>query len=190
MKLKINEIYKSIQGESTFSGLPCTFIRLTFCNLRCSYCDTEYAFYEGSDMRISDIIKKVNQLNCNLVEVTGGEPLVQEACIDLLKSLVLNGNTSHADIDLSAFEKVFLLPYQPTSENLVTDFALKIKKRLPIFIEQDEMEELLNNIDFESGFIGERDKLIIELFYVTGIRLSELINIKITDRIFILFITR
>ena len=69
MQIKVNEIYKSVQGESTYSGLPCTFIRLTFCNLRCSYCDTEYAFYEGSDMNISNIIKKVNELNCNLVEV-------------------------------------------------------------------------------------------------------------------------
>ena len=92
MELKVNEIYKSIQGESTFSGLPCIFIRLTFCNLRCSYCDTEYAFYEGTDMQISDIIKKVNELSCNLVEVTGGEPLVQEGCIDLLESLISNGN--------------------------------------------------------------------------------------------------
>ena len=92
MELKVNEIYKSIQGESTFSGLPCIFIRLTFCNLRCSYCDTEYAFHEGTDMQISDIIKKVNQLNCNLVEVTGGEPLVQDGCIDLLESLISNGN--------------------------------------------------------------------------------------------------
>ena len=92
MELKVNEIYKSIQGESTFSGLPCIFIRLTFCNLRCSYCDTEYAFHEGTDMQISNIIKKVNELNCNLVEVTGGEPLVQDACIDLLESLISNGN--------------------------------------------------------------------------------------------------
>ena len=92
MKLKINEIYKSVQGESTFSGLPCTFIRLTFCNLRCSYCDTEYAFYEGTDMAISEIITKVNKMKCNLVEVTGGEPLVQDGCIDLLKALISNGN--------------------------------------------------------------------------------------------------
>lgn len=92
MKLKINEIYKSIQGESTYMGLPCTFIRLTYCNLRCSYCDTEYAFYEGYDMKIDEIINKVNTLNSNLVEVTGGEPLVQEHCIDLLKALIKNGN--------------------------------------------------------------------------------------------------
>ena len=92
MEIKVNEIYKSVQGESTYSGLPCTFIRLTFCNLRCSYCDTEYAFYEGTDMNIPEIIKKVNNLKCNLVEVTGGEPLVQDGCIDLLKALISNGN--------------------------------------------------------------------------------------------------
>ncbi len=92
MKIKINEIYKSIQGESSYSGLPCTFIRLTYCNLRCSYCDTEYAFHDGKDMEISKIIEKVNELNCNLVEVTGGEPLVQDGCINLLDALIKNNN--------------------------------------------------------------------------------------------------
>ena len=92
MKLKINEIYKSIQGESTYMGLPCTFIRLTYCNLRCSYCDTEYAFYEGKDIEIDTIIKKVNKLKTKLVEVTGGEPLIQGGCINLLHELIKNGN--------------------------------------------------------------------------------------------------
>ena len=92
MKLKINEIYKSIQGESTYMGLPCTFIRLTYCNLRCSYCDTEYAFYEGKDIEIDKIIKKVNKLKTKLVEVTGGEPLIQVGCINLLHKLIKNGN--------------------------------------------------------------------------------------------------
>ena len=92
MKLKINEIYKSIQGESTYMGLPCTFIRLTYCNLRCSYCDTEYAFYEGKDIDIDTIILKVNKLKTKLVEVTGGEPLVQDGCINLLYKLIENGN--------------------------------------------------------------------------------------------------
>ena len=87
MKIKINEIYYSIQGESSFSGLPCIFIRLTYCNLRCSYCDTEYAFYDGKDMSISEIIKKTNSFNCDLVEITGGEPLLQNGCIDLIKEL-------------------------------------------------------------------------------------------------------
>ena len=88
MSLKINEIYYSIQGESSHSGKPCIFIRLTYCNLRCTYCDTEYAFYEGSSMKIDEILKYIKKWNCNLVEVTGGEPLLQKECIDLLNALI------------------------------------------------------------------------------------------------------
>jgi len=89
--LKINEIYHSIQGESTKAGLPCVFIRLTYCNLRCTYCDTEYAFYEGYDKSIDEVIKEVKKYNCNLVEVTGGEPLVQNESIELMKRLCDEG---------------------------------------------------------------------------------------------------
>ena len=88
MPLKVNEIYFSIQGESTHTGRPCIFIRLTYCNLRCTYCDTEYAFYEGKDMLIPDIINEIKKWNCNLIEVTGGEPLMQKECIDLLHKLI------------------------------------------------------------------------------------------------------
>ena len=88
MSLKVNEIYYSIQGESTHAGLPCIFIRLTYCNLRCTYCDTEYAFYDGEDIEISEIMAKIKQWNCNLVQVTGGEPLFQDECIYLLKELI------------------------------------------------------------------------------------------------------
>ena len=86
--LKINEIYHSIQGESTSAGRPCVFVRLTYCNLRCTYCDTEYAFYEGKDMSVQQVIDEVEKYNCKLVEITGGEPLVQmEECLDLMKNL-------------------------------------------------------------------------------------------------------
>ena len=85
--LKINEIYYSIQGEGTKAGLPCVFVRLTFCNLRCTYCDTEYAFYEGKDLSIGDIIQEVRAYNCSLVELTGGEPLFQEESFALMKQL-------------------------------------------------------------------------------------------------------
>ena len=88
MAIKINEIYYSVQGESTHAGLPCIFIRLTYCNLRCSYCDTEYAFYDGEDMEIIEIMEKIQKWECKLVEVTGGEPLFQDKCIDLLNELV------------------------------------------------------------------------------------------------------
>ena len=91
MKLKINEIYHSIQGESTYMGMPCVFIRLTYCNLRCTYCDTEYAFYDGKEMTIKEILSKIKSFNCKTVEVTGGEPLAQDGCIDLLNKLISEG---------------------------------------------------------------------------------------------------
>lgn len=85
--LKVNEIYYSVQGESTKAGLPCIFIRLTYCNLRCTYCDTEYAFYEGKEYSIEEIFSEIKKYNCNLVEVTGGEPLVQQESVQLMKQL-------------------------------------------------------------------------------------------------------
>ena len=88
MKLKINEIYYSIQGESSYTGLPCIFIRLTYCNLRCTYCDSEYTFHKGKDMTVNEIMTKIKQYKCNLVEVTGGEPLFQKGCIELLQKLI------------------------------------------------------------------------------------------------------
>jgi len=90
--LKVNEIYHSVQGESTYAGLPCVFVRLTFCNLRCTYCDTEYAFYEGKDLSITQIINEIKKYDCKLVEITGGEPLVQmDECLDLMKQLCDDG---------------------------------------------------------------------------------------------------
>jgi 7-carboxy-7-deazaguanine synthase len=89
--LKVNEIYFSIQGESSKAGLPCVFVRLTYCNLRCTYCDTEYAFYEGKDYTIEQILTEVKKYKCKLVEVTGGEPLVQEECNELMKILCDDG---------------------------------------------------------------------------------------------------
>jgi 7-carboxy-7-deazaguanine synthase len=86
--IKINEIFYSIQGESSMNGMPCVFIRLTYCNLRCSYCDTEYSFHEGKDMSIDDILEKIKEYNCNLIEVTGGEPLLQIESISLMKKLL------------------------------------------------------------------------------------------------------
>ena len=86
--LKVNEIFKSIQGESTYSGLPCAFIRLTGCNLRCDYCDTTYAYDKGREFLINDLLKEIEKLNCTLVEVTGGEPLLQKNVFGLFDQLV------------------------------------------------------------------------------------------------------
>jgi 7-carboxy-7-deazaguanine synthase len=86
--LKINEIFKSIQGESSHTGLPCIFVRLTGCNLRCTYCDTEYAFYEGREMSVADVVKAVEGCGISLVEITGGEPLLQKEVYSLMQALL------------------------------------------------------------------------------------------------------
>ena len=91
--ITINEIYHSIQGESTWAGRPCVFVRLTFCDLRCTYCDTEYAFYEGKKQTLSEIAAAVLQLNCPLVEITGGEPLLQKNVLPLMSMLADAGKT-------------------------------------------------------------------------------------------------
>ena len=87
-ELVINEIFYSIQGESSRVGLPTTFIRLTGCPLRCQYCDTEYAFTGGEKMKIETILDKVKKFPTKYITVTGGEPLAQKACNKLLKSLM------------------------------------------------------------------------------------------------------
>lgn len=86
-RLRINEIFHSIQGEGTRAGMPCVFIRLTGCHLRCTYCDTEYAFYEGGWMTLEQIMARVRDYGCGMVEVTGGEPLLQPAVYPLMKRL-------------------------------------------------------------------------------------------------------
>src|SRR3972149_6258468 len=91
MTLKVNEIFYSIQGESSYAGRPCVFVRLTGCNLRCSYCDTQYAYDEGNEMPISSIIDKVDSFGLKSVCVTGGEPLSNHNTPVLIREL-LNRN--------------------------------------------------------------------------------------------------
>jgi 7-carboxy-7-deazaguanine synthase len=91
--LTINEIFHSVQGESTYAGRPCVFVRLTACDLRCSWCDTPYAFYEGSKRSLDDVVGEVDRYGCSLVEVTGGEPLLQEDVYPLMQRLVDSGKT-------------------------------------------------------------------------------------------------
>ena len=86
--MKVNEIYRSVQGESSYSGLPCIFVRLTYCHLRCTYCDTEYAFYDGQDYTVNEVLEKIDHFDCSLVEITGGEPLLQKESYSLMDRLV------------------------------------------------------------------------------------------------------
>src|SRR5436305_15129498 len=85
--LTINEIYHSIQGESAWAGCPCVLARLTFCYLRCNYCDTAYAFYEGKKQTLQDVIDAVASFGGSLVEITGGEPLLQKNVLPLMSML-------------------------------------------------------------------------------------------------------
>src|SRR5580700_10322028 len=91
--LVIHEIYASIQGESTFAGLPCAFVRTTGCNLRCSWCDTTQAFYGGTRTPVADVLSKALSFGTPLVELTGGEPLIQPASMTLLEALCDAGRT-------------------------------------------------------------------------------------------------
>jgi 7-carboxy-7-deazaguanine synthase len=90
--LTINEIFHSIQGESTHSGRPCVFVRLTACDLRCSWCDTPYAFHEGRKVSVDDVVSQVKSFGCDLVEITGGEPLLQRDVYPLMSSLLEHGH--------------------------------------------------------------------------------------------------
>jgi len=109
VSLKVNEIFFSIQGESSHAGRPCAFIRLAGCNLRCSYCDTRYAYDEGSWQEIADIEREIRPFRCRLVEVTGGEPLLQAETPELVRRLLDNGHTvlleTNGSLDIGAVDE-------------------------------------------------------------------------------------
>lgn len=90
-RMVVTEIFKSIQGESTYAGLPCVFVRLTGCNLRCHWCDTAYAFYGGQKMTVEEVLITVHQLGGKLVEITGGEPLLQKDVYSFADQLLTEG---------------------------------------------------------------------------------------------------
>jgi len=91
--LTVNEIFHSIQGESTYVGAPCVFVRLTACDLRCSWCDTPYAFHEGTKMSVGEVMQEVDKYACPTVEITGGEPLLQREVYPLMTRLLETGKT-------------------------------------------------------------------------------------------------
>ncbi len=91
--LTINEIFYSVQGESSYAGRPCVFVRLTACDLRCSWCDTPYAFHEGTKRPLDEVLEELDAYACPLVEVTGGEPLLQEDVYPLMERLLERGRT-------------------------------------------------------------------------------------------------
>ncbi len=148
MILIVNEIFYSLQGESSFAGQPCVFIRLTGCNLRCSYCDTQYAYHTGKAMEINRIIDEISQYKCPLVEVTGGEPLIQKNTPDLILSLIENGfqvlleTNGSQDINLVDDRCVKVVDIKCPSSNEAGHNNFKNLKRLTSL---DEVKFVLSN---------------------------------------------
>lgn len=107
--MRVTEVFHSIQGESTYAGQPCVFVRLTGCPLRCTWCDTEYAFYGGEEMSVADVLATVKSYGCRLVEITGGEPLAQSQAFQLIESLCGAGYTvlieTSGAIDISPVDR-------------------------------------------------------------------------------------
>ncbi|HUF13873.1 MAG TPA: 7-carboxy-7-deazaguanine synthase QueE [Longimicrobiales bacterium] len=107
--LRVTEIFHSIQGESTWAGVPCTFVRLTGCPLRCSWCDTEYSFHGGEKMMLDDIVERVDAIGTRVVEITGGEPLVHRNAFVLVERLLEKGYTvlveTSGAIDVSPLDR-------------------------------------------------------------------------------------
>lgn len=113
--LTINEIFHSIQGESTHTGRPCVFVRLAFCNLRCTWCDTAYAFDEGEPMTVDAILERVRSYSCPLVEITGGEPLAQPGVHDLMRRLCDEG----FEVLLETGGSIDIAPVDPRVKRIV-----------------------------------------------------------------------
>src|SRR5512142_589489 len=107
--LRVTEIFHSIQGESTWAGMPCTFVRLTGCPLRCTWCDTAYAFHGGERMSLDEIVARVDEIGTALVELTGGEPLVHPGAFELARRLLDRGYTllveTSGAIDVGALDR-------------------------------------------------------------------------------------
>lgn len=118
--MKVNEMFKSIQGEGIYIGVPMFFIRLTGCNLRCEWCDTQYAFYEGEEMSINSIVKSVEDSGLKWVCITGGEPLLQEDVYKLIDTLIRKGYKILLETNGS-----ILIDKLPTEDNLVISLDIK-----------------------------------------------------------------
>lgn len=152
--LRVTEIFRSIQGESTHAGRPCTFVRLTGCPMRCVWCDSEYTFTGGENISLDDVMQKVVEFGCNLVEVTGGEPLAQREAFDLIKRLADNnyevlietgGYVSTAEVDPRA--KIILDVKCPTSGEESRNHWPNLER---LRSDKDEVKFVITNFeDFE-----------------------------------------
>ena len=148
MAVEVTEIFHSIQGESSWSGQPCVFIRLTGCNLRCAYCDTSYAYDQGRFMDVTEILERVRRLRCDLVEVTGGEPLIQAETPSLIRMLLDAGHTvlleTNGSIDIGIVDPrcVRIMDIKCPSSGMAGQNDLRNLKKLGV---QDELKFVLES---------------------------------------------
>jgi 7-carboxy-7-deazaguanine synthase len=146
--LRINEIFYSIQGEGSRSGVRCIFIRLTGCGLRCNYCDTEYAFYEGTDQSIADILTQISNYDCKLLELTGGEPLEQEGVYTLMDALLSRGyelmieTGGHMDIDRVDARVRRIVDLKTPSSGMLSHNLLS---NIPLLTSHDEVKFVIGD---------------------------------------------
>jgi 7-carboxy-7-deazaguanine synthase len=160
--LKVNEIFYSIQGESSFLGIPFVFVRLTGCNLRCTYCDTKYAYEEGEEFTVKQILKEVKKFECHYVEVTGGEPLIQKDTPVLVDSLIDKGFTvlvetnGTKNISVINDEAVIIMDIKCPSSGESNKIDWKNLKRLKL---EDEIKFVIaekSDYDWAKKIINER----------------------------------
>lgn len=151
--MKVCEIFSSIQGESSLAGLPCTFVRLSGCNLRCSYCDTTYAYEDGFEMTQEEILEEVKKLGFDLIEITGGEPLVQDEVYPLIDRLINDGYTvlieTNGSIDIGKVNKkaIIIMDIKTPGSGMASETMLS---NLTLLKKQDEVKFVLcSRADYE-----------------------------------------
>ena len=163
MSLRVNEIFYSIQGESTYAGRPCIFVRLTGCNLRCTFCDTTYAYDEGKMMEIGDIFDRVSPYECHLVEITGGEPLIQSETPLLIENLLEDGYEvlleTNGSVDISYIDDrcAKIVDLKCPSSGMVDR---NDKENLNRLTEKDELKFVIGtreDYDYARGVMGHMD---------------------------------
>jgi 7-carboxy-7-deazaguanine synthase len=170
--LRVNEIFKSIQGESSYAGIPCVFVRLTGCNLRCSYCDTTYAYDEGAEMSACEILKTIKGYGCKNVCVTGGEPLLQSSVNKLIN--LLNKNRYKIFVETGGSINIDMLPKAVTR---IMDIKCP-DSGMENEMDWDNIDRLKSNDEVKFIISSKKD-------YVWAKRITR--KYKLTDRAQILF---
>lgn len=192
MILKVNEIFESLQGESSYAGLPCIFVRLTGCNLRCSWCDTKYAYSDGNDMDAEEVAKAVNSLKADLVEFTGGEPLLQKSGIIQVVKLIHPSKTILLETNGS-----ISLEGLPERIVKIVDIKLKgsgesgsfIEENINLLSKKDEIKFVLKDINdynelreyYERFRLGEKCGVLVSKVKDSEITHSELADLMVKD---------